>query len=326
MKAKRRIVSILIVVAMLCSVMVLGGWSKAEKPFPNKPITLIVPTGAGGGSDTVARKIAALAEPKLGQPINVVNVVGGGGVVGWEQVKASDPDGYTIMLAFGELNTNPHMQDISITYEDFQPLILLNKSPSVLTVRTDSGWNSIEDFIAYAKDHPGEVRVGTAGAATVWAIGAGAIEKGCDVDLTLVSAETSAESQAALLGGHIEALTISDGEVSQYVKSGEFQIIGVLDDRRLEGFPDVPTFAEAGYEDVTSFTWRGLSLPQGVPEDVVNKLYEVFAECAASDEFKTFMTEMNYPMLVLDPAEFGTSLAEWDVYFEGMINELGMGK
>ena len=177
MKAKRRIVSILIVVAMLCSVMVLGGWSKAEKPFPNKPITLIVPTGAGGGSDTVARKIAALAEPKLGQPINVVNVVGGGGVVGWEQVKASDPDGYTIMLAFGELNTNPHMQDISITYEDFQPLILLNKSPSVLTVRTDSGWNSIEDFIAYAKDHPGEVRVGTAGAATVWAIGAGAIEK-----------------------------------------------------------------------------------------------------------------------------------------------------
>ncbi len=320
----KKIFSIALVLAMAVSM--LAGCSGADK-FPSKPINLIVPTGAGGGSDTVARKIAAMAEKKLGQPINVTNVVGGGGVVGWEQVKAAPADGYTIMLSFGELNTIPHMtKDVTIKYNDFQPLILLNKSPSVLTVRTDSPWYTIEDFIAYAKEHPGEIRVGNAGATTVWYLGAACIEKGCGVKLTHVAAQTNAESQAALLGGHIEALTISDGEVTQYVENGDFRIIGVLDDRRLESYPDVPTFEEAGYPGVQSFTWRGLSLPKGCPDEVVQTLYQVFDECASDPEFIGYMDEMNYPMLVLGPDEFQKAIDEWDVHFAKLIETVGAGQ
>ena len=296
----------------------------SEDDFPNRPLTLIVPTGAGGGSDTVARKAAAMAESILGQPINVVNVVGGGGIVGWEQVKESEPDGYTLMLSFGELNTTPHQMETNIKYSDFQPLICLNKSPSVLTVRSDSGWNTLEDFLEYAKAHPGQVRVGTGGTSTVWALGVTAIEMACGVDLAIAPLSTSAESQAALLGGHIEALTFSDGEVAQYVKSGEFRILAVLDSERLQSFPDVPTFKELGYDGVESFTWRGISLPKGTPEPIVDKLYTAFKEVADSDEFKQFMSDMAFPLYVLDPAEFETTLAEWDDHFKALIEQMGV--
>jgi tripartite-type tricarboxylate transporter receptor subunit TctC len=309
---------------VLFSALCIGCAKKAK--FPSRPLTLIVPTGAGGGSDTVGRKIASLVEKKIGQPINVNNVVGGGGVVGWERVKASPKDGYILMLSFGELNTIPHATDVTVRYDDFQPLILLNKSPSVLTVRSDSPWHTIEEFLADAKKEPGKIRIGTAGPTSVWSLGASAIEKECGVQFTLVPAETNAVSQSALLGGHIEALTVSDGEVTQYVRAGEMRIIGVLDDRRLDSYPNVPTFAESGYPGVASFTWRGISLPKGCPQEVIDYLYPIFKECAESQEFKEFMTTMNYPMLVLGPDEFQKAIDEWDVHFKNLLVALGWSK
>ncbi len=322
MKKCRRFLCVLVIL-MVTMVALFAGGGK-ENAFPNKPITVIVPTGAGGGSDTVARKSAALAEPILGQPINVVNVVGGGGVVGWEQVKKAKPDGYTIMLAFGELNTTPHQMNLSISYKDFQPLICLNKSASVLTVRTDSGWNTLEDFLKYAKANPGKIRVGTGGTSSVWALGVTAIEQACGVDLTIAPLSTSAESQAALLGGHIEALTFSDGEVAQYVRNGDFKILAVLDSERLESFPDVPTFAELGYKGVESFTWRGLALPKDTPQDVVDTLYAAFSKVANSEEFTKFMKDMAFPKYILGPKEFNDKLAEWDQHFSGLIKAMGI--
>jgi tripartite-type tricarboxylate transporter receptor subunit TctC len=319
----KKVLLFAVILVVIASQTVFAQGSK-EADFPNKPLTVIVPTGAGGGSDTVARKSAALVEKIIGQPINVVNVVGGGGVTGWEQVKRSAPDGYTLMLAFGELNTTPHQMKLNISYSDFQPLICLNKSPSVLTVRSDSGWNTLDDFIAYAKANPGRIRIGTAGSTTVWALGAAAIEDVMGVKFTMAPLSTSAETQAALLGGHVEAVTLSDGEVAQYVNNGDFRILAVLDSQRVESFPDVPTFKELGHDGVESFTWRGIALPKGTPKAIVDKLYEAYAEAASSQEFKDFMQQMAYPMLVLDPQEFEIALGEWDEHFKNLIELMGI--
>ena len=208
-----------------------GGSSSAETvDFPgNKQVSLIVPYSAGGASDTVARIYASELEQSLGTSIVVSNVTGASGAIGLEQVRNSNPDGYTIAsmlkaLGFTDLST-----------DDFRFIGRAMTIPAAVTVRADAPWDTFEDFVNYAKEHPGEIQVGNSGTGSIWHIAAASIEKECGVQFTHVPFDGAAPAVAALLGGNIQAVTVSPSEVKNNVDSGDFKVLCVLGESRSCG-------------------------------------------------------------------------------------------
>ena len=197
-----------------------GQRSSSSADFPNKKFELIVPYSAGGGTDTVARSFADLAKDELGQPIGVVNREGGGGAVGMQNGANAKADGYTLSMVTGELLTLPHTGLAQFTYEDFKLVSLLNEDPAAITVRADAPWNTIEEFIEAAKTE--KLKVGNSGTGAIWHLAAAAFEKETGTTLNHVPFEGAAPAVTALLGGHIDAVSVSPAEVHYSCRSWRF--------------------------------------------------------------------------------------------------------
>lgn len=203
-----------------------GGSSSAETvDFPgNKQVSLIVPYSAGGASDTVARIYASELEQSLGTSIVVSNVTGASGAIGLEQVRNSNPDGYTIAYMPVESTMLKALGFTDLSTDDFRFIGRAMTIPAAVTVRADAPWDTFEDFVNYAKEHPGEIQVGNSGTGSIWHIAAASIEKECGVQFTHVPFDGAAPAVAALLGGNIQAVTVSPSEVKNNVDSGDFKV------------------------------------------------------------------------------------------------------
>ncbi|GGB39007.1 hypothetical protein GCM10011409_15670 [Lentibacillus populi] len=239
--------------------------------YPEKSITVVVPAGAGGDTDRNTRTLAKNLEDELGVSLVVQNVNGAGGSTGTRQVLDADPDGYTV-LAFHDaalINNVLDLTDYSIA-DDFEVagIGILDKANTFM-VSGDSKFDNLQDMVAYAKDHPGEVKVATeTGAFTHLQLLK--LQEEADVEFNIVDAGGAADKIKALLGGQVDVVPTSLGLVQEYVDSGKMKSLGVMSDERLELFPDVPTFKEQGYDVVFDkiFFW---AFPPETPDDVVNK-------------------------------------------------------
>jgi len=303
---------------------VLSAGGKAEK-FPSKPITAICPWTAGGGTDVLLRALAKETEKFLGQPITVVNTTGGGGAVGHNAIRQAKPDGYTVGMITFELNSLPPQGLIPFTYKDFDPLMRLNVDPPALTVRKDSPFNSLKDFIEYAKAHPGEVSIGNSGPGSVWHIAAGLMAEKTGISVKYMPFDGAAPAVTALVGGHLTAVSVSVAEVRGQVQSGNLKILGVMDTKRSGIFPDVPTFQEQGI-DVTFGTWRGLALPKGVDPEKRQILADAFKKGFDSPEFQAFAKNAGLNLAYQDSAAFGEFLAKNAADVELVMQKLGLAK
>ena len=216
-----------------------GGSSSAETvDFPgNKQVSLIVPYSAGGASDTVARIYASELEQSLGTSIVVSNVTGASGAIGLEQVRNSNPDGYTIAYMPVESTMLKALGFTDLSTDDFRFIGRAMTIPAAVTVRADAPWDTFEDFVNYAKEHPGEIQVGNSGTGSIWHIAAASIEKECGVQFTHVPFDGAAPAVAALLGGNIQAVTVSPSEVKNNVDSGDFKVLCVLGESRSSVVP-----------------------------------------------------------------------------------------
>ncbi|MCF6097465.1 tripartite tricarboxylate transporter substrate binding protein [Thermovorax subterraneus] len=301
------------------------GGKEAKVNFPEKAIEIIVPYAAGGGTDAVARALADAAKDSFSKPIAVVNKTGGGGAVGMAEGAKAKADGHTVTMVTVELVTLPNMGLAPFTYNDFKPIIQVNADPSALTVKADAPWKTAEEFLNYAKANPGKVKVGNSGAGAIWHLAAAAIEDKTGAKFNHVPFDGAAPAVTALLGGHIDAVTVSPAEVASHVKSGQLKILAVASEKRLEQFPDVPTFKELGI-DVVVGTWRGLAVPKDTPDEIVSILYDGFKKAAEKDSFKEFMKNAGLGLEVKDGKEFLERMKNDNELFAKLINSLGLAK
>lgn len=301
---------------LLTACLLLAG-CRAQESYPSRPLLLICPWSAGGGTDQVARQFAILLEADLGVPVNVVNATGGAGVTGHTRGALALPDGYTLTLITVELNMLHWRGLTNINREDFEPLMLLNRDDAALLVRADSPWQTLADLEQAIKSQPGRLKASGTAQGGIWHIAlAGWLDSlGLATDaVNWISINGAAPSLQELLSGGVEMVCCSLPEAQTLLGAGEARSLGVMATERAGAFPNVPTFREQG-SDWTSGGWRGLALPRGVPRDRFETLVNAARRVAASDALRRFMDSNGFNTEIEGPDQFRASLATDDARF-----------
>jgi tripartite-type tricarboxylate transporter receptor subunit TctC len=231
--------------------------------YPSSPVSVIVPYGAGGGTDLIGRALADAMKTSFSRGIAVENRTGGGGSVGMSYGQNARPDGNIITMITVELVTLPHTgTGGDIYYDKFKPLMMVNSAYSAVTVQKSSPYNTLADLMAAAKENP--LQVGNSGIGAIWHLAAAGLEQAAGVEFIHVPFDGAAPAITSLLGGHIDAVSVSYAEVISQIEAGELKVLAVLAPQRLASAPDVPTTKELGY-DVSVGTWRGFGVPLATP-------------------------------------------------------------
>ncbi|OZI49523.1 Bug family tripartite tricarboxylate transporter substrate binding protein [Bordetella genomosp. 4] len=306
---------------VLAATLSIGAVQAAE--YPSRSIELVVPTAAGGGTDAVARAFAEAVRGHLGQPMGVVNKPGGGTAIGTADVAKARPNGYKLGMVVVEMAILPSLGLAPFKTDEFTPIARINADPAAVTVRADAPWKTLEEFNAYVKEHPGKVRVGNAGTGSIWHLAAVAYEQKIGGKFSHIPYDGAAPAVTALLGGHIEAVTVSPAEVFTHVSSGSLRTLAVMDDKRARGFDNVPTLKESGI-DLSIGTWRALVGPKGLPEDIVTKLRDASRKAVEEPAYIEVLDRLNLGRVYDDGEAFKASLAKEEATYAGLINQLGL--
>lgn len=316
-----------IVLAALILVVFATGFcfanGQAEKPFPAREVTIVVPYSPGGASDTVTRIIAKNLEPALGVPVIVTNKTGASGSIAMDYVRKSAKDGYTICYMPVESTMVKALGYTDLSPADFDFLAGAMTISAAVTVEADAPWNTMEEFIAHAKANPGDISVGNSGTGSIWHIAAASIEESQGVKFNHVPFEGAAPAIAALLGGHIDAVTVSDSEVLPTVQNGDFKILAVMGDKRSSAAPEIPTLKELGM-NVSVFGWGGFAVPAGTPADVRSTLEAAFKSAIESPDFAKLCEERGMMLNYNNGAQIQKFAQEQFDFYSVLIPKLGI--
>ena len=293
--------------------------------FPDKPVNVICPWTAGGGTDVLLRALSKEAEKFLGQTINVVNQTGGAGAIGHNAIRAARPDGYTIGMITFELNSLPPQGLVPFTWKDFDPVMLINTDAAALTERADAPYSTVRGFMDHARANPGEITIGNSAPGSVWHIAAGLAAEKTGVNVKHVPFNGAQPAVTALVGGHIKAVAVSVAEVRSQVQAGNLKILGVMAAERDKIFPNVPTFKEQGV-DVQFATWRGLAFPKGVPAANRAKVADAYKKAFETKEFKEFAANAALTLNYQDGAAFTKFLDQNYKDVAAVMKGLGLSK
>lgn len=291
---------------------------KAEVPagFPNKDITLVNPYEAGGTSDIPARIYADYISGIMdGAMMNVTDVTGSGGAVGAQQVMSSPGDGYTLLVAPAGYAMQYAKGSCEFTYEDFKPVCLFVTSYLGMAVNASSGIETYEDLVQAAKERPGELKFGVAtGGLPMFCVLA--MEKQEGIDFNIVDIGGTTLKAPELLSNRIDVMIDSLAGLTSYVDSGDFTILGLYADERFANYPEVPTFAELGYETNVMNQVFGIWAPKDTPDDVVAYLSCLFGAAAADDGVRKQLTDLTYSASYIQTEEYVTYLKDMYADFQ----------
>jgi len=276
--------------AALAATTVMVTTASMAAGFPDKPVTLVVWSGAGGALDTYGRKLAELLEKEIGWTVRVDNRPGGSGAVGVSQIMNQPADGYNILVLTGTLTFGIAQGLIPFQLKDLRLLRAMQSEPSSLAVLADSQFKTTDDFVKYMKEHPNGLKVGghAPGGFHQYMLyqfmKAGGFESGW------IPHDASGKVALGLLGKHLDAAMMTPSTGLAQVKSGEIKLLGISMDKRSDFLPDVPTFKEQGY-DVEGAVWRGIAVKAGTPDDVVDSIQAAIDKVTASADWKKFQTD-----------------------------------
>ena len=305
--------------------LVLSGFSSAfAADYPDHEITIVVPYNAGGASDMTSRIVATGMQEALGQTVLVVNKPGGSGGVGMSEVRAAKPDGYTISYIPVEIVMHETLKLSDLKSDDFDYIGQLTLVPSALTVAADAPYNTVKEFVDYALAHPGEVTIGNSGAGSIWHIAATYLEQVSGAKFNHIPFDGAAPAVTALMGGHINAVTVNAGEVLSGVEAGKLKILAIMTEERDPNMPDVPTMKESGFEVVIG-GWGGLGVPKGTPADVMEKLSAAVEKATNSQEFKDFISQRGMVVCYKNSADFTQFVADQTVFFTDLLSKMELG-
>jgi len=311
------------VVTLSLVVMLLAGQALAQGNFPNKQINLIIQASPGGLSDLTARTVGSVAAEILGVPVVFTNRPGAAGAVAMSYVKESRADGYTIGYVPVELamvEALGYAQDLNPS--SFDLICASNIAAATITVRADSGWETLEDLVEWCKANPGKLRVGNSGTGSVWYVAGASWAQAAGVEVNHVPFDGAAPAVAAILGKHIDMVPVSEMEVRSGVESGELRILAVLSDERSQYNPDVPTLKELGY-DITVAAWGGFAAPKGLPEEVLAVLVDAFGQGVQSERFAEVTQANGYSAFYLNSEDFTEFATQQYEFYTELFKELG---
>ncbi|KQP45479.1 tripartite tricarboxylate transporter substrate binding protein [Pseudorhodoferax sp. Leaf274] len=294
--------------------------------YPVRPIEIVVPSSAGGGTDVMARLFAEAAKKLVPQPIVVSNKPGAGGGIGMTEVARAAPDGYKIGVIISELAIIPHLNMTKTTTADFIPIARLNGDPGLIAVRTDSPHKTIDDLLAAARKDPGAVSMGNAGTGTIWHLAAAAVEQKTHVRFNHVPFQGAAPSVLALVGGHVDAIAVSPAEIGSHVAAGNVRVLVSMGERRSPApYDQVATFKEKGV-DLVFGTWRGLGAPLKTPPEVVRYLRDASRKIGEDPAFKEALQRANLQPAYLDGEAFLGFMNSQSDYFKGLLASVDLKK
>lgn len=296
------------------------GTGEATK-FPEREITLVVPYDAGGASDMTSRIIATGLEKELNGTVLVVNKSGGTGSVGMAYARSQKPDGYTLCYIPVEIVMQKALNISDIVPDDFTIIGQLTEVPSALTVAADAPYNTVQEFIDYAKQNPGKVTIGNSGTGSIWHIAATKLEEVSGVEFNHIPYDGAAGAVTSLMGGHIDAVTVNTGEVLSGVEAGKLKILALMTEERDPSFPDVPTMKESGF-DVTIGGWGALAVPANTPQPVVDKLSSALEVATASTDFSDFIKERGMIVHYRNSSDAKTFVNEQATFFTDMLSNM----
>jgi tripartite-type tricarboxylate transporter receptor subunit TctC len=252
-------------------ILVLGLTPALAADYPKRPITLICPWGAGGGTDAVSRIIATLLKKDLGVPVNVVNRTGGSGAVGHTAMATAKPDGYTIGMPTVEITMMHWMGLTKITYKDLTPVAMVNFDPSGINVRTDSAWKTYKDLENHVRANPGKLQDSGTGQGGIWHLAMAGWMKAVGLApdaIKWIPSKGAAPALQDLMAGGIDMSTCSLPEAATLIEAGRVRPLAIMADQRDPKFPDVRTLKEMGI-DWTCGAWRGIAAPKGTAPEIV---------------------------------------------------------
>jgi len=249
--------------------------ASAHGQYPNKPIRLIVPFAPGGVTDTSGRIVAEALSRRLGQPIVVENKAGASGNIGTQQVAASPPDGYTLVLGFdGTLVINPHVFanfPIDVT-KDLEPVGKIGDATLIIVAHPSFPAKTLSDLIAYSKTQPNGVAYGTSGVGGTPHIAGELLKQRTGANLTHIPYKGGGQAMTDALGGNVPLVYTAVAGALPHIKAGRLVPVAVSSSRRTPSLPDVPTFIEAGVPDFESSSWVAILAPARTPRPIVEKL------------------------------------------------------
>lgn len=265
--------------------------------FPSDNITMVIGWPAGGAQDTVGRLVAEHLGQHLSTTVVVSNVPGAAGANGVREVETATPDGYTIGTIGLHGIAQAYINENATAMDDIEPLALVNIDPAALTVRTDTGIGSLEEFIAYAKDNPGALINGNDSPGGFSFLNAEFIERNLEIELTKVPYQGFAPTVAALVAGEVESVTLPVPLLADLHEAGDVKILAVASAERHFAAPDVPTFQEEGI-DYTFSDYVVIFGPKGLPADIKAALETSILAAMDTDGFKASADTIG---LILDP-------------------------
>jgi tripartite-type tricarboxylate transporter receptor subunit TctC len=272
---------------VLLALVVSAACADAQPAYPTRPVEILVAYAPGGGADVAARLVAGYASKKWGQPVNVVNLPGAGGITGTLRAINARPDGYTLLL---EPHATTSMlfaveSDVPFTMDGKTPIALITLDPVIYTVKADSPWKSLKDVAAAAKASPKTFRYGIAGVSGVASFSVSQFLFAAGVPIAETNRVTftgGAPTVTALAGGHIDFAGQQWSESAGLIQGNKIRGLAVVHPTRLPGLPDIPTAKEAGFPDLDIVGWQGLAGPKGLPAPIV-AMWAALVEEASKD-------------------------------------------
>lgn len=316
--------------AVALSLAGLAAAPASAQKFPDRPITLIVPWAAGGGTDTVARIFAALFEKEIGQPVNVVNRTGGGGVVGHSAIQTATPDGYTIGFGTSEIAYFKTLGLADITPDSFDLISRVSTLPAGLTVKADGPYKTAADVLAAMKAQPkGTLSSSGSGQGGPWHMAIAGLAKAAGLPADTVKwvpSQGGAPALNDLAAGGLSMVTASPVEAKALSDAGKVKILAVMDSQRLSSNPDVPTIKEATGLDWQLVNWFSLIAPKGMPADARKKIVDTAEKVHKSAEFQSRLKERGINPLWDGSDGFKAFAASFSKTAGDLLKDLGLAK
>lgn len=294
-----------------------GVATPAVAAYPDKPVRIVVPNPPGGAVDVVTRKVAQKLTVQTGQSFVVENKPGASGTIGTTQVVNAPADGYTLLANDNSYTTLPYVfKRLNWDHQNaLVPIAPFAFSPVVLGVKADSRFKDLASLISYAKAHPGEVTFGTGGPGSSPHFAAEAFQQAAGIKLMHVPYKGAGEAMIGLLGGSVDLLVVSTPTALAPVKGNQMRLLGISGKSRVDVFPNVPTFAEAGVPTFNLFNWSGLAAPKGTPKEVIARLQAEVQKALQAPDMKDFLAQMGSQPGNLDSPAFAQLIqretAQW---------------
>ncbi|KAF1018139.1 MAG: hypothetical protein GAK30_03797 [Paracidovorax wautersii] len=289
--------------------------------YPTRPVTLVVPFAPGGGSDNIARYMAARLNERTGGTVIIDNRPGAGTNIGNEFAARAKNDGYTLLFGQVTLAINPFVYK-SLRYsvdQDFVPVAHIANSPTVLLVNASLAARDVRSFVAYVQQHPREVNYGSGGAGTSVHLAGSLFNTQARLNMAHVPYKGSGPAMADLMGGQIQAIFDTAPSAMPQLGGGKVRALAITGPRRLDAAPDVPTFAEAGFPEFDAPAWYGILAPAGTAAAQIQYLNEQVNQILQEPETRKRLAQLGSVAVGGTPQAFGTFIQQESKRWQAVI-------